>query len=95
MNPNLNDLYLAINKLDHLDDDTFSNNAQLTSIDLSNNMLKSISINLFRNNPNLNQLRLSGNQLEKLDDDTFVNNEALFWLEINKNQLKSISKNMF
>ncbi|KAL3841520.1 hypothetical protein ACJMK2_019653 [Sinanodonta woodiana] len=57
--PDLVDLNIAENRIQHLENDTFNGNRKLETVDLKDNPIRSIAINAFSNLPELKELMIS------------------------------------
>ena len=90
----LNSLVLKENAIDNVTPFTFTGLNNLISIDLSQNLIRSVLPEVFSNNY-LNEVNVSGNLLKELEQDTFVNLPILEVLDLSHNNLNTINNGAF
>ncbi len=87
-------LVLKDNEIAELDDATFLGMDSLISIDVSNNIIRELSPEVF-SNEYLNEVNISNNLLEELAPEVFSSLSILEVLDLSGNQLSSISNRAF
>ena len=90
----LNVLNLRENTIDNVTPFTFNGLDNLISIDLSQNLIRTVVPQVFRNNY-LNEVNISANLLKELEQDTFVNLPILEVLDLSHNNLVAIKNGAF
>lgn len=88
--PNVRTLRLDGNLINQLPDGLFANVSGLQRIDMSDNLLSTITAETFRGLDKLTLLLLGHNQIGSLDVAAFESNVALERLELDGNRLKSL-----
>lgn len=91
---NLTHLNVSSNQITSLPPNSFQNAQKLRHLDLSNNLIREISIQAFANLVNLEHLNLARNRLTKIETGTFSALRHLKTLDISNNALKMINVNI-
>jgi Leucine-rich repeat (LRR) protein len=88
-------LDLQNNKIEVIEDDSFSRLSSLETINISNNLIRKINKRTFQGLLNVKNIYLDNNKIDSISDDSFHGLSKLTWLRLNKNELKTISSLLF
>jgi len=88
-------LDLQNNKIEVIEDDSFSRLFSLETLNISNNLIRKISKKTFQGLSSVKNIFLDNNKIDSINDDSFHDLSKLTWLRLNKNELKTISSLLF
>ena len=92
---NLTILSLQNNKIENIEDASFSKLINLECLDLSSNFLKSVNKKTFQGLTNIKQIYLDNNKIATINDESFQELPNIIILRLNKNELGKISSLLF
>lgn len=92
---NLEEMDLAENKIQILEEKTFASLKAMKKLHLRDNKIRNFHPGIFKNLVNIEFINLRGNEIEILDDKIFENLADLKLIFIYKNKLKGIPKALF
>lgn len=85
---------LTNNLIEHIDEDTFYEVPELSSLRINGNRLKSIPFNLLIHSYKLEYLVMNKNQIEEFNADIFRHCSLISHINLNHNELKKIQINL-
>ena len=93
--PNLIQLYLSNNKLEHLSMSIFSSMTFLTKLYLEANNIQSVADDTFNNLETISHIFLSSNKINIIPDRLFERNSSLEVLDLSRNLIETIGDSTF